>query len=539
MGFDLIIKNGRIIDGTGNPWYRGDMGITGDRIAAIGSLPPDAAKVIDASGHVVSPGFVDMHTHSDLTVFEDPTFPAKVLQGVTLDVLTQDGFSAAPVNAETRPVWRKMIAGIDGDPPVEWSWESLGQFMDAIQAAGPGINVATLVPYGNVRSMVLGFGAEQPNAQQTEQMKAIVAQGMAEGAVGMSLGLIYQPQMYTTLEELAEVFVPVGESDGMMMVHIRNEGDLLLEAFDEVAEACRRAGCALHISHTKTAGRQNWEKGLLLLKRMEEERARGLQVTFDQYPYTAGSTFLHACLPPWATQGGVERMVERLRDPGQRELIQWQIEHLVGADRPTNDPSLKFWENFVGSAGWEGIMITSVKTERNKPVEGKLISDLAKAAGKSPADFVFDLLIEEECAASMAAFISSEENVKHFLAHEYGTLGSDGIPTGKPHPRQFGTFPRALGTYVREHGVLSLPQMVRRMTSLPCQILGFHDRGILKPGMKADITIFDPDRIGDTATFADPRQHPVGIQAVVVNGVVAVEDGKLTGARNGKVLRRR
>lgn len=539
MGFDLVIRNGRVVDGTGNPWYQADIGILGDRIAKIGFIDDaGGAKVIDAAGRIVCPGFIDMHTHSDLMVFVEPELKPKVMQGITTDFLTQDGISVAPVSAATKPIWRKALAGLNGDPPIEWSWNSLAEYLSALEQVRPGINLATVIPYGNVRAEVLGFGAGSPNPDQLEAMKALIARGMEEGALGMSLGLVYQPEVYATKEELTELYKVVGRYGGIMVVHMRNEGDLLLEATDEVIEICREAGCPLHISHLKVAGKQNWHKGPLLLQKMEEARAAGLDVTFDQYPYTAGSTIFHACLPPWATEGGVEKIVARLREPELRARIAWEIENLIGAARPTDDPTLQFWDNFAGNAGWDGVMITAVTTEKNKAIEGRSIADLAAEAGKSPADYAFDLLIEEECGVSMAVFISSEENVERFLAHEFGTIGSDGLLVGKPHPRAYGSFPRVLGHYVREKGLLSLPAMIRRMTSLPAQRLGLQDRGILRPGMKADIVIFDPDTVADLATYADPRQYPVGIHSVMVNGAVAVENGVLTGVRRGEVLRR-
>lgn len=538
MHFDLIIRNGRVVDGAGNPWYRADIGITGDRIAAIGAIDASAGgQVIDAAGRVVCPGFIDMHTHSDLMVFVEPELAAKVQQGITTDVLTQDGISVAPVDDVTRPVWRKSLAGLNGDPPIEWTWSGLGEYLGALESVRPGINLATLVPYGNVRAQVVGFGPVKPNEEQLSRMEGLVEQGMREGAFGMSLGLIYQPQMYADRAELTRLYRAVARYRGMMVVHMRNEGDLLLEAADEVIEICLAAGCPLHISHLKAAGRANWEKGPQLLAKMEEARARGLDVTFDQYPYTAGSTYFQACLPPWATEGGVEKTVARLKDPALRERIAWEIDHMVGANRPTDDETLSNWDNFVANAGWDGVMITAVNQPHNKPMEGRTVAELAAERGQSPAEFAFDLLIEEECSVSMAVFISGEENVGRFLAHEYGMIGSDGLLVGKPHPRAYGSFPRALGHYVREQGLLSLPQMIRRMTSLPAQRLGLQDRGLLRTGMKADIVMFDPETIAEVGTYANPRQYPVGIQAVVVNGALAVWEGKLTGQRRGKVLR--
>jgi len=324
-----------------------------------------------------------------------------------------------------------------------------------------------------------------------------------------------------------------------MVVHARNEGDLLLEAVQELIDVCMAAGCPLHLSHLKVAGRRNWEKGPALVALMEHARDRGLDISFDQYPYTAGSTYLHAALPPWATEGGVDRILERLRDPATRSLIAQHIETMVGPDRPTSDPTLRAWDNFVGAAGWDGVRVTAVADERLKHCEGRTLAELAEEAGRPPADFLFDLLVEDSCRCSMAVEISSEENVRLFLSHPLGTVGSDGLLIGKPHPRAYGTFPRILGKYARDERVLSLPEAVRRMTSAAARRLGLPDRGLLKPGMKADVVIFDPERVADLATFAEPRQFPTGIDSVWVNGVPAVEGGRLTGLRAGRVLKRR
>lgn len=537
MGYDLLIRNGRVIDGTGNPWFRADVGVVGDRIVALGRLSDEAAVVLDAGDQVVCPGFVDMHTHSDLMVFVEPTLPPKLQQGVTMEVITQDGKSAAPVSRQTEPVWRRILAAVDGNPPIEWAWTDLGSYMQALEQAAPAMNLATMVPYGNVRSLVYGFDPGAPDAQQVEHMKELVALAMEQGAFGMSAGLIYQPQMYSTTEELTELCRVVGRYNGMLAVHMRNEGDLLLQATDEVIRICLESGCTLHISHLKVLGQRNWHKGPLLMEKLERARAMGLDLTFDQYPYTAASTALHAILPPWVTEGGVEKILQRLGNRKLRTRIAWEIEHLVGEQRPTEDPVMRFWENFAASAGWKSVRITSVGLAENKPMEGRSVADLAAERGMAPVDFVFDLLVQEACNVSMAAFISSEENVKRMLGHELGMLGSDGLLVGKPHPRAYGSFPRALGRYVRE-GVHTLPQMVRRMTSLPSRRLGLWDRGLVSPGMKADLVLFDPDTISDMATYDDPTQFPRGIAAVIVNGGVACQNGVITGARRGEILRR-
>lgn len=539
MNFDTIIRNGTVVDGSGAPGLPADVGIRGDTIAAVGRIPEGVpGREVDAAGRIVCPGFIDMHSHSDLMVFVEPELAPKVHQGITTEVLTQDGMSAAPVTDDTAPLWRQIQAGLNGDPPIEWTWRSLAEYLEALEAARPGVNLAVLVPFGNVRSKVLGFEGKGATPADLERMKAEIAEGMEAGAFGMSLGLIYQPQMYATTSELTELYRTVSRYDGFMMVHPRNEGDLLLEAVQELIDVCAAAGCPLHLSHLKVAGRRNWENGPALLAMLEEARSSGLDVTFDQYPYTAGSTYLHACLPPWATEGGVDRILERLRDPAVRAVIAEQFETMVGPDRPTSDPTLRAWENLVASAGWDGVRVTAVGSQRFKPYEGRTIAELAAEAGRTPADFLFDLLEQDACRCSMAVEISSEENVRRFLAHPLGTVGTDGLLIGKPHPRAYGTFPRILGKYVRDEQVLDLPEAIRRMTSAAAKRLGLPDRGLLRPGMKADVVVFDPDRVADQATFVEPRRYPTGIDHVWVNGVAAVEDGRLTRLRAGRVLTR-
>lgn len=540
MTFDIVVRNGLVVDGTGNPWFRADIGLVDGRIAKIGKIEDSVVALsIDAGGRVVAPGFIDMHTHSDLMVFSDPTLAAKVQQGITTDVLAQDGMSVAPVNNETRGQWRKILAGLNGDPPVDWIWSTLGEYMSALERLQPGINMATLVPYGNIRAHVMGFGSRAATSADLENMKSLVEQGMLEGACGMSLGLIYQPQMYATQAELTEVFSVVGRYHGVMVVHIRNEGDLLLEAIDEVLAICQAAGCALHISHIKVAGKANWYKAPIMLAKLENARGLGQDVTFDQYPYTAGSTFFHAVLPPWATEGGVDKTVSRLHDPDLRRRMASDIDRMVGTDRPTHDPILQYWDNFVGAAGWDGIMISAVGNQDLKGYEGRYVAELASENGQEPSDFAFDLLAASECNVTMVVFFSSEENVARFLAHDFGSIGSDGLLIGRCHPRAYGSFPRTLGRYVREQGLTSLPQMIRRMTSFPAQRLGLQDRGLIREGLKADLVIFDPVTIVDVGTYEDPCQTPIGIQAVLVNGVLALENGVATGARGGQVLRRK
>lgn len=532
MDFDLLIRNGRLLDGSGNPWVRGEMGIKDGRIAAIApSLgAAQAARVIDAQQMIVCPGFIDTHTHSDLMVLVDPALEPKVRQGITTDLLNQDGISVAPTRREHAAHWRRYIAGLDGDPALDWTWESFDDYLGAVAAARPGLNMASLVPQGNIRQWVLGLENRAPSKKELDQMKGLIGECMDAGAFGMSIGLIYLPCVFSGTEELVELYKVVAQHDGIFVIHMRNEADYWLEAIDETLSIAERAGVKLLISHFKAVGKQNWHKMSEALDKLEQARKRGIDVSFDQYPYTAGSTILAAILPPWAVEGGTGPMLQRLQAKDNRERIKQEF-------RTGLPPEAGGWDNIARCAGWEGIYITSVQTEANRWVEGKHLADIAEQRRQDPAEAAFDLLVEEGGNIGMIDFIASEECIRQALAHELQMVCTDGLLLGsKPHPRSYGAFPRVL-RYAREDRVFSLQQAVRHMTAMPALRLGLKDRGMLKEGYVADVVVFDPATVADQSTYMEPRQFPVGIPHVIVGGEPVIDGGVTTDARPGRVLR--
>ena len=527
---DVLIRNGRIVDGSGSPWFRGEIGIRGERIVSVRhAIRDETARVIDAAGLVVSPGFIDMHTHSDLRVFAHPEEDSKLLQGITTALIGQDGLSVAPIDDASKPPMMRRVSGLLGTYLPEWNWNSLAEFLARLDSLPPATNTLMLIPHGPIRTAVLGWENRPATPEELARMEAILARAFEEGGMGFSTGLIYPPGMYADRTELVALCRVAAAYGGFFVVHLRNEGDHVLESTREVAEICLEAGCPLHVSHLKVAGKANWGQAGKLLGLIDSYRQRGVEITFDQYPYVAGSTMLDAVIPPRFHAGGTAGLIERLQDPAVREEIR-RIQDLVTPER---------WENWVSLCGWDGIWVNAVATEANRSAEGRSIAELAAATGKRPIDVVCDLLVAEDDAVTMTVFYGCEEDVRAIMRHECMTICSDGIVGGKPHPRVYNTCARFLGKYVREESVLSLPQAIRRMTSFPAQRLGLQDRGLLREGMVADITVFDPDTIIDTGTYAEPNQHPIGISHVLIAGRPAVEDGKLTDVRAGRVLRRR
>jgi len=421
------------------------------------------------------------------------------------------------------------VSGLLGTYLEEWPWNSMAEYLSAIEKIPPATNTMMLVPSGAVRAMVVGWENRPATLVELERMKGILSRAMEEGACGYSTGLIYPPGIYAGRTEMVEMCKVAASYGGFFVVHMRSEGDYLLDSIREVTGICMDAGCPLHISHLKVAGKKNWGRAGEALALIDESRGKGLDVTFDQYPYLAGSTMLDAVIPPRFHAGGTAGLLERLKDPAVREEIR-QVQENTKPER---------WENWIDTCGWEGIVVTAVKTDANRFAEGKSVAEIAKITGKAPIDAVCDLLIAEENAVTMVVFYGSEEDVREIMRSEYMTLCSDGIVGGKPHPRVYGTCARLLGKYVREEKVVTLPQAIRKMTSLPAQRLRLQERGIIREGMAADITIFNPDTIIDRGTYAEPNQYPIGIDYVLVNGRVAVDNGKLASLRAGKVIRRK
>jgi N-acyl-D-amino-acid deacylase len=526
---DLIVRGGLVVDGSGAPARRADVVVKDGRITAV---EPDAKlakdlspQVIDAGGRIVAPGFIDTHSHSDLRVLADRDLPMKVMQGITLDVLGQDGISVAPVRDEDVDQVRRQLAGLLGDPDVERPWRSVADYL-AVLDRGCGLNLSYLVPHGAVRACAMGHEQRPPSPGELQDMVERVGQAMNEGALGLSSGLIYPPCCYGDADELVALCREVARLDGMFVVHMRSESDRILEAVDEMLDVSRRSGVHLHISHFKIAGRANWRLVDDMLGKVRAARDEGLRVTADQYPYVAGSTMFGAILPPWAHSGGVDATLERLRSPEERARMRAEMEVSGPQD----------WDNFWKWTGPEGITLSDVPSGRRPEVVGKSVA--AAASGKDPLEFAFDLLLDERMGVSMISFSQEEAVMRRILAEPYVNICTDGLLGGRPHPRAYGTYPRILGRYVREQGALTLEEAVRKMSSQAADAMHLADRGLLQPGMVADLVVFDPQTVADKATFEDPMQLSVGIDDVIVAGVPVVNGGKPTGVRPGRVIRR-
>ena len=526
---NILIQNGLVVDGSGAPRHRADVAIEGDHIVEVGRLEGAQAEVaIDASGCVVTPGFVDMHSHTDFTLPVNPTADSLVHQGITTAVVGQCGASPAPLLDETR---EQVLAMMESEEaPLPWDrWSTFGSYLGHLRQIGTSINVVPLVGQGTVRSAVMAFAAGPANDEQVARMQAEVVKAMEEGAIGVSTGLIYPPGSYASTEELIAVTRPAGERGGFYFSHIRGEGDTLLEAIAEAIRIGRETGAAVQISHFKASGRDNWGKSSRALELIDQARAEGMDVTADMYPYLAGSTSLSATLPEWAQEGGKEAILKRL---GDAETCQ-----KMAADMQSTG-SFRITE-------WDKVLISS--SPRNRDYEGCYVADLVAEVGKSPYDWVFDVLLETELAVSMVHFVMSEDNRKLELRHPAMMIGTDGagrategpLAKGVPHPRSYGTCPRVLGHYVREQGVISLEEAIWKMSGFPAQKLRWSDRGLVKKGYKADLVILDPDTVADRATYEAPHQYPVGITHVIVNGELVVHDDSHTRARPGRVLGRR
>lgn len=526
--FDVIIRGGRILDGTGTPWYYGDIGIMGDRIAAVGRLDGAAAgRVIAAEGKYVSPGFIDAHSHSDLVVLSQPDLAPKLRQGITTEILGQDGISVAPVNPGLLEPWRRNISGLNGTTDEPWDWTDVDGYLTRLAAVGSSANLAYLVGHGNIRMTVMGLDSTPASAAQLAAMTELLAASLEQGAVGMSTGLIYPPCVYATREEMVALCRVLARYGAPLVVHQRSEGDEILESMEELFSVCRETGAPLHISHFKVCGKDNWPKVGQVIASVRRARAEGLDVTFDQYPYTAGSTLLSAILPPWMHDGGTHAMLERLQDPALRERC--KAEMAAG---------LPGWDSIARWAGWEGIRITSVESEANAPCVGRSIREIAAARGTDPADTALDLILAERNSVGMVDFVVDEAGIRTIIREPYGMICTDGLLLGKPHPRSYGAFPKVLRRYVREEAVLTLEDAVRKMTSLPARRFGLVDRGLVREGCFADLVVFDAETVADTSTYDEPRSYPTGIEYVLVNGTCVVTPEGMAPAAAGAVLRR-
>ncbi|SKA72332.1 N-acyl-D-amino-acid deacylase family protein [Desulfobaculum bizertense] len=525
-----LIKNAQVIDGTGAPAFQGCVLTEGERILDVihgDTVEGNFDSVIDAKGQVVCPGFIDSHSHSDLLLFRDKTVPAKVRQGVTTELLGQDGISAAPMPREYESPWRKNLAGLDGDvEELDWSYETTDGYLSLLEKNGSTPNEAYLVPHGNVRMEVLGLDNVKGTDDDLKRMQDVLRRDLEAGGAGLSTGLIYMPCAYSDTREMIALCKAAAEFDRPLVIHQRSEADTILESMEEVITMGRESGVKVHFSHFKVCGKNNadkYEKVLALLDKCKEE---GIRVSFDQYPYVAGSTMLGVILPPWAHDGGTDRLLERLGDRDARRRMVQDIEK-----------GIQGWDNFVQFAGLDGIFVTDVKSERNQDCIGKNLVELGELRGKDPYEATFDLLLQEDNAVGMVDFYGLEEHVEGFMRRPEMNVCTDGLLGGKPHPRVFGAFPRVLGRYVRERKALSLEDAVHKMTGRTASVFSFEGRGVLAPGNFADIVVFDPDTIEDKGTFTDPCQYPVGISHVLINGEHVVENGEQRDTAPGKVIR--
>ena len=529
--FDVLIKNGRIVDGSGSPGFIADLAIKGDRIAQIGKLTnATATRVIDARGLVVAPGFIDMLGQSETYVLIDPRAMSKVMMGVTTEV-TGEGESIAPINQrqiqEQEDFLKRFNLTID--------WQTLDQYFKRLERQRSGVNLATFVGATQVREYVIGFDDRPPTAAELEQMKQLVAQAMRDGALGLSTSLQYVPARFAKTDEIVELAKVAHQFGGIYATHQRSEANALDQSLAEVFQIARQAQIPVEIWHLKTAYKKNWGRMPEVLEKIGRARAEGLDISADIYPYIAGSTSLSACLPPWALEGGVEKVLPRLRDPETRQRLKREI----SADSTD-------WENiYLGSGGPGGVLVSAVVNRDLDSLQGKRISQIAEEQKKDPLDALFDLLLADRAQTSAIYFMMTEADMNAAMRAPFvsfctdsGARATDGPLAGsKSHPRGWGSYPRILGHYVREQKLLSLESAIHKMTGAPAARVGMRDRGLLKTGLFADVTIFDPARVIDRATFENPNQYPEGIQYVLVNGQIAVDAGRRTPVLAGQVVR--
>ncbi|MBP0460967.1 N-acyl-D-amino-acid deacylase family protein [Streptomyces montanisoli] len=536
---DLVIRDVRVVDGSGGPSYRADVGIDGGRIAAVvregAGRRPSGARVLDAGGLALSPGFIDMHAHSDLALLRDPEHTAKVAQGVTLEVVGQDGISYAPCDDRTLGEIRRTIAGWNGGGPgdtsVDFDWRTVGGYLDRVDTAfggqGTAVNAAYLVPQGSVRMLAVGWDDRPATAPELDHMRRLVAEGLAQGAVGMSSGLTYTPGMYADDAELTALCRVVAEYGGYYCPHHRSYGAGALNAYAEMVALSRDAGCALHLAHATMNFPENEGRAPELLALLDRALTEGADISLDTYPYTPGATTLAAMLPSWANEGGPDATLARLRDPAVAPRIRHDLE-VTGSDGCHGVP-----------IDWESIEISGVGDPALAGYVGATVAASARAAGEEPWTTALRLLTDDRLAPSILQHVGHEENVRAIMRHRVHTGGSDGILRGdKPHPRAYGTFPRYLGEYARELGVLSLEECVAHLTSRPAARLRLADRGLVREGYRADLALFDPATVAAGSTFDAPRTLPVGIPYVLIDGRFAIADGHRTDALAGRSVRR-
>lgn len=525
---DILIRGGTVIDGTGAPAFEADVAVAGGRIAQLGPrLRLAADRVLDARGLVVAPGFIDLHTHSDLHLLAEPEHAPKIRQGVTTEVLGHDGLSYAPVTAAALEYLVELCAPLNGRPALDYSWRTVGDYLSRFDRRAA-VNVAFLVPHGAVRASVLGNEPRQADPAELARMVALVTEGLRDGAVGFSTGLTYAPCSYADTAELVALCAAVARWGGVFMPHLRSYGTQVVAAHDEALRIARASGVALHLTHHQVVFECNRERHEWYTQVIDEARAEGLDVTCDSYPYAAGSTYLLGMFPSWAQGRGRAAVLELLRDPVAAEGLRVEIE-VDGCDGGHGVP-----------LDWAKLQLAGVREEAWQPALGRRLAELAAERGQTGWELARALLLENGGEVNVIGFFGHEHAVRHVMRHPEHRVGSDGILVGaNPHPRVYGTFPRYLGRYVRELGVLTWEQAVRKMTGASAARLRLPERGLVRAGWHADLTLFDPSTVLDQATFEAPRRYPTGIPYVMVNGRLTVDGGEVTGALPGRALRPR
>ncbi|MEE9133586.1 MAG: D-aminoacylase [Gemmatimonadota bacterium] len=529
--YDVLIRGGAIYDGSGAAPFIADLGIAGDTIAAIGDLREARGRTeIDASGLAVVPGFINMLSWATESLIEDGRSQSDIRQGVTLEVFGE-GWSMGPLNE------RMQVEELEqqGDIKYEIEWTTLGEYLDYLVERGISTNVASFVGATTVRIHEIGYDDRPPTPEELERMRDLVGQAMQEGALGVGSSLIYAPAFYAETDELIALAEVAAQYGGTYISHMRNESNTVLEALEELITIAREADISAEIYHLKTSGQANWDKLDLVFERVDAARAEGLDITADMYTYAASSTGLDAAMPPWVQEGGHKKWVERLKDPAIRARVK----------REMNTPTDEWSNNYLNAGSPDNILLVSFKNEELKPLTGMTLAEVAAMRGTAPEETAMDLVIEDDSRVGCVYFTMSEDNVRRKVARPWVSFGSDAgslAPEGvflksNPHPRAYGTFARLLGKYVREEGVLSLEEAVRRLTSLPASNLKIKRRGALAPGYYADVVVFDPDEIIDHATFSEPHQYSTGVLQVLVNGVQVLKDGEHTGATPGRAVR--
>lgn len=528
--FDILVKGGTLYDGTGEKPRVADVAIRGDRIIGLGDFPVDRARtVIDAKEMAVAPGFINMLSWSNESLIEDGRSQSEIRQGVTTEIMGE-GWSMGPLNERMK----KRVTEEQKDVKYEIKWNTLSEYLSYMERRGIAPNIASFLGATTIREYVIGLEDKLPTPDQLEEMRQLVRRGMEEGALGIGTSLIYPPAFYARTEELIELCKVAARYQGKYISHMRSEGNQLLEALDELIRISREANIPAEVYHLKAAGQQNWPKLQAALAKIEEARKAGLKITADMYTYPAAGTGLDACLPPWTEDGGYPALFKRLRDPATREKIAAEVR------TPTDK-----WENLYLAAGSpDRILLCGFKSEKLKPLTGKSLAEVAKLRGKDPVEAIMDLISEDESRIDTIYFLMSEENIRKEVAKPWVSFGSDEAsqaPAGdflkaNPHPRAYGNFARLLGRYVREEKIISLAEVVKRLSGLPATNLGLDHRGFIREGMFADVVVFDPATIADRATFEKPHQYAVGMKHVFVNGVQVLKDGEHTGAKPGRAL---